>query len=171
MLVALKSERELRAYARDGSAATHLVKTWHILAASGGSGPKLCEGDSQVPEGIYRIESLNPNSRFHVGLRVGYPNEDDLVQAKADGRDLGALGGDIMIHGSDVSIGCLAIGDAAIEEVFVLTARTGVSRVEVLLCPGLSPQTFACIDATPWVVARYRLLSERLALIDAELAK
>jgi len=103
------------------------------LAASGESGPKLREVDKQVPEGIYRIESLNPNSAFHVSLRVGYPNESDRLRAKAEGRT--NLGGDIMIHGGAASIGCLAVGDQAAEDFFVLAADVGVENITVILTP------------------------------------
>ncbi|MGH7132630.1 MAG: L,D-transpeptidase family protein [Phycisphaerales bacterium] len=169
ILVGLKRERELRAYVPDGNGAMRLAKAWPILAASGGPGPKLREGDCQVPEGTYRIESLNPNSRFHVALRVGYPNDEDLAQAKIDGRGTSTLGGDIMIHGSDVSIGCLAMGNGAIEEVFLLAARTGIERIEVVLCPGASPLRFIGETTPAWLAARYRLLAERLYAIDAGL--
>ena len=73
------------------------------------------EGDKQVPEGFYRIELLNPNSRYHLSLRVNYPNADDIERAREDRRDLLNLGGDIMIHGGAESIGCIAIGNPAIE--------------------------------------------------------
>ena len=76
---------------------------------SGRLGPKLKEGDRQVPEGLYRVESLNPNSRYHLSLRVNYPNEQDKSYGRLDGRN--NLGTDIMIHGKDCSIGCLAMGD------------------------------------------------------------
>jgi murein L,D-transpeptidase YafK len=109
------------------------LKTYPVLAASGGIGPKLREFDSQVPEGLYDIESLNPNSRYHLSLRVGYPNAEDRRHAKSDGRT--NLGGDIMIHGSNVSIGCLAMGDPASEELFVLAALAGPSNVKVILSP------------------------------------
>ena len=94
-----------------------------ILAASGVSGPKR-EGDKQVPEGFYRIELLNPNSRYHLSLRVNYPNADDLERARQDGRALSTLGGDIMIHGGSASIGCLALGDPAVGEAL----RSGRAR-------------------------------------------
>src|SRR5204863_8498878 len=62
-----------------------------------------------ISEGIYPIESLNPNSRFHLSLRIGYPNAFDRAQAAKEKRT--NLGGDIMIHGNSVSIGCLAMGE------------------------------------------------------------
>ena len=70
---------------------------------------KLKEGDGQVPEGIYHIDSLNPNSMFHLSIRLDYPNSFDKQQGKIDGRK--ELGSDIMIHGNTCSSGCLAIGD------------------------------------------------------------
>jgi hypothetical protein len=132
-LVALKTERVLQVYAVDKSGRNHWIRSYPILAASGIPGPKLQEGDGQVPEGIYPIESLNPNSRFHVALRVGYPNAFDRSQAKKDGRT--ELGGDIMIHGSSVSIGCLAMGDETAEDLFVLAADTGLPNVTVIIAP------------------------------------
>ena len=132
-LIGLKAEKRLELWAPDASGRPRLVKAYPILAASGVAGPKLREGDQQVPEGIYAIESLNPNSRFHLALRVNYPNADDRRRAQADGRT--QLGGDIMIHGSNASIGCLAMGDPASEELFVLAALAGHQNVRVILSP------------------------------------
>jgi murein L,D-transpeptidase YafK len=132
-LVALKTEQVLQVYAVEKSGRSHWIHAYPILAASGVPGPKLQEGDGQVPEGIYPIESLNPNSRFHVALRVGYPNAFDRSQAERDGRT--KLGGDIMIHGSSVSVGCLAMGDVAAEDLFVLAADTGLPNVTLIIAP------------------------------------
>jgi hypothetical protein len=132
-LIGLKAEKRLELWAPDAAGQPRLIKAYPILAASGGAGPKLREGDRQVPEGLYAIESLNPNSRFHLALRVNYPNADDRRRAQADGRT--QLGGDIMIHGSNASIGCLAMGDPAAEELFVLAALTGPANIQVILSP------------------------------------
>lgn len=132
-LVGLKQEKLLEVWVSgDGDGFRHL-KTYRILASSGTLGPKLKEGDMQVPEGLYRIESLNPNSRFHLALRVNYPNKFDKAKGKLDGRD--NLGCDIMIHGRSSSIGCLAMGDEAAEELFVLAAQTGIDKISVVLSP------------------------------------
>jgi hypothetical protein len=134
-LLAFKSERRLEVYASQDEAEPRFVCHYQILAASGVSGPKLREGDKQVPEGFYRIELLNPNSRYHLSLRVNYPNVDDIERARKDGRDLLNLGGDIMIHGGAASLGCLAIGDPAIEDLFVLIARVGLDNVHLIIAP------------------------------------
>lgn len=133
-LVGLKDRRLLLVYAR-GAAGTswRLVRSHQVLAASGGPGPKLAEGDHQVPEGEYRVSFLNPNSRFHVSLRLDYPNAFDRAMAARDGRT--RLGGDIMIHGSSVSVGCLAMGDEVAEDLFVLAAAMGPDKVRVLIAP------------------------------------
>lgn len=133
ILVGLKKEKQLQVYASSDGQSPHFIRSFPILAASGKMGPKLREGDLQVPEGVYRIESLNPNSAFHLALRVSYPSEGDRAQAAHEGRT--NLGGDIMIHGSNASIGCLAMGDEAAEDLFVLTAQTGIEHTSVLLCP------------------------------------
>ena len=134
-LLAFKSERRLEVYASQDEAEPRFVCHYQILAASGVSGPKLREGDKQVPEGFYRIELLNPNSRYHLSLRVNYPNLFDIQVAHAEGRDRANLGSDIMIHGGAVSAGCLAVGDPAIEELFLLAARVGLDNVELVIAP------------------------------------
>lgn len=136
VLVGYKAERRLDVHAPDATGRLRRVLGYPILAASGGPGPKRREGDLQVPEGFYRIESLNPNSRFHLSLRVNYPNAEDTARARDEGRDLATLGGDIMIHGGAASVGCLAMGDPAAEDLFVLAQRTGLENVDLILTPG-----------------------------------
>lgn len=132
-LVALKDEKVLELYARQKGGQWTFIHSYPVLAASGVSGPKLRQGDKQVPEGVYQISFLNPNSRYHVSLRVNYPNSFDRQMAQADGRK--DLGGDIMIHGKAVSVGCLAIGDEAAEELFVLAARAGLKNIKLVIAP------------------------------------
>ncbi len=167
-IVALKDERVLQIHARSDGPDTgwrHL-HTYPILGASGAPGPKLIEGDRQVPEGIYPIESLNPNSRFHLSLRVGYPNRADVERGRADGRQ--RLGGDIMIHGGNASIGCIAIGDDAIERLFVLAADVGVEQIRVVIVPEDLRRRDAVEvaggirDAPGWLPELYRELAEEL---------
>ena len=133
VLVGLKQEKLLEVYAAGTNQSPVFIHTYPILAASGTPGPKLVEGDKQVPEGIYPVDFLNPNSKFHLALRLGYPNEFDRAQAAKEGRD--NLGGDIMIHGGEASVGCLAMGDEAAEDLFVLVADAGVANVKVILSP------------------------------------
>ncbi len=70
---------------------------------------------------------------FHLSLRINYPNEFDRQQAKHENRT--NLGGDIMIHGSNASIGCLAMGDEVAEDLFILAAETGIENMSVILSP------------------------------------
>ena len=162
-LVGLKTEKILQVYANDSTGAPRFVRSYPIRAASGHLGPKLREGDGQVPEGIYPIESLNPNSRFHLALRVGYPNAFDREQAAKDGRT--NLGGDIMIHGNSVSVGCLAMGDEAAEDLFVLAGDTGLKSVTVILTPvdfreGKSVPRSAQLPG--WTESLYQTIRSRL---------
>ncbi len=108
-------------------------RVYEMTAFSGRLGPKLREGDGQIPEGIYGIEYLNPNSLYHLSLKVSYPNAEERARAKKEGRT--NLGGDIMIHGRNVSVGCVAIGDEAIEEVFYLVNAVGRKNVKVIIAP------------------------------------
>jgi hypothetical protein len=156
-LLALKRERRLEVHAASADGPWCRLAAYPVLAASGGPGPKLRAGDNQVPEGLYRIVALNPNSRFHVSLRVDYPDEEDRAQALPADRD--RLGGDIMIHGGRASIGCLAMGDPAIEEIFTLVARCGTAGADTLILPHdlrVDPRFPA--DAPPWMAARYQRL-------------
>lgn len=156
-LVGLKQERALEVWVSDESGEFRLLETFPILGASGTLGPKLAEGDGQVPEGLYTIESLNPNSLFHLALRVNYPNSFDKTKGKLDSR--AHLGSDIMIHGGAQSIGCLAMGDQAAEDLFVLAAETGIEHIAVILSPvdfrvrGLPPRLPLMPSWTPELYA------------------
>lgn len=161
-LVALKDERRLELWAESPARERVRVRSWPILAASGTAGPKLRQGDLQVPEGIYRIDRLNPNSAYHLSLGLDYPNASDRARAARDGRT--RLGGDIFIHGKDVSIGCLAIGDPAIEELFWLAATAGRRAFTVLLAPtDLRRNPPPRLAAVPWTADLYRELGRELA--------
>jgi hypothetical protein len=133
VLVGLKWEGRLEVWVSDGGAGFKRLRTYPILGASGTLGPKLEDGDEQVPEGVYRVESLNPNSMFHPSLRLDYPNDFDREKGRLDGRR--DLGTDIMIHGSDRSVGCIAMGDEAAEDLFILAAETGIDNILVIISP------------------------------------
>lgn len=132
-IVAIKDEKVLELHARPAGGSWTFIHRYPVLAASGVTGPKLRRGDKQVPEGVYGISFLNPNSRYHVALRVNYPNAFDRRMGAKDGRK--DLGGDIMIHGKAASVGCLAIGDEAAEEIFVLAAQTGLPNIKLVIAP------------------------------------
>lgn len=89
-------------------------KTYPICAYSGDLGPKLKEGDRQSPEGIYSVSAslLNPNSSYHLSFNLGFPNAYDTFH--------GRTGSFLMVHGRCVSIGCYAMTDPAIEEIYLL---------------------------------------------------
>jgi len=133
VFVGVKQEKKLEVWACGANEQFKLIRTYPILGASGRLGPKLREGDRQVPEGIYRIEWLNPNSRYHLSMRINYPNEFDRACAKEENRT--NLGGDIMIHGRSASIGCMAMGNEAAEDLFILAAETGIEKITVILTP------------------------------------
>lgn len=132
-LIAIKDEKVLELHVRQAGGTWTPIHRYRVMAASGGLGPKLRQGDKQVPEGLYSIAFLNPNSAYHVSLAVNYPNTFDREMAKLEGRQ--KLGGDIMIHGKNLSAGCLAMGDEAVEEIFVLAAQTGLQNVKLIIAP------------------------------------
>jgi len=95
-----------------------LFKTYKICAMAGSLGPKRMAGDYQVPEGFYYINEFNPRSLYHLSLGLNYPNASDKMLC-----DLSQPGGDIYIHGSCVTTGCIPITDGQIEELYVLAAH------------------------------------------------
>ena len=114
---AFKEERQLELFVQDSeSGEFKLFRTYPVAASSGTLGPKLAEGDGQVPEGFYFVppSMMRPDSRYHLAFNIGFPNAYDRAHKRT--------GSFIMIHGNDVSIGCLAMTDAKIEEIFTLGA-------------------------------------------------
>jgi murein L,D-transpeptidase YafK len=95
-----------------------LFKTYKVCALAGTLGPKRMEGDYQVPEGFYYINEFKHNSAFHLSLGLNYPNASDKVLA-----DPGEPGGDIYIHGSCVTTGCIPITNPQIEELYILASH------------------------------------------------
>ena len=132
-LIAFKDSKELEIWASNEDRIFKFITSYNVKAASGILGPKLTEGDKQVPEGIYKIEGFNPNSSYHLSMKLNYPNAFDLQHAKNEGRSF--PGTNIFIHGRSASIGCLAMGDPVIENLFYLVHATGLSNTQVIISP------------------------------------
>lgn len=115
-LRAFKQERELELWAGKRGKPLVLVKTYPFCAASGELGPKRKEGDLQVPEGLYEVPEFNPGSSYHLSMKISYPNASDRV--RSDPKQPGGL---IYLHGNCASIGCIAIEDGPIEEVYLIS--------------------------------------------------
>ncbi len=92
-----------------------LFKTYSVCALAGSLGPKRLQGDYQVPEGFYYINEFKPNSNYHMSLGINYPNVSDKIITQGSNP-----GGDIYIHGSCVTVGCIPIQDPQIEELYLL---------------------------------------------------
>lgn len=140
----------------------YLLKKYNFTGFSGSLGPKLKEGDRQIPEGVYTISYLNPNSSYHLSLKVNYPNEFDKEKAKTDGRT--NLGGDIFIHGKNVTIGCVPLGDVAIEEVFLLAEKAVNNQINVIISPIDFRQNkpFPTINSITWEDELYQQINTEL---------
>ncbi|UXI69801.1 L,D-transpeptidase family protein [Tahibacter amnicola] len=127
-----KRERELELWVAGKGGRYALFRTYPICTFSGRLGPKTKQGDGQAPEGFYRVArgQLNPASAYHLAFNLGYPNAYDRAHAYT--------GDYLMVHGQCVSIGCYAMGDAAIEEIYTLVEaalRGGQPAVEVQAFP------------------------------------
>ncbi|MHB8879822.1 MAG: L,D-transpeptidase family protein [Myxococcaceae bacterium] len=167
-LRAFKSEKELEVWAGPKGKPLTRVKTIPFCYASGEVGPKRVRGDSQVPEGFYSIDRFNDQSSYLLALRVSYPNESDRVLGVK-----GHLGGDIYIHGSCVSIGCIAIEDGPIQELYLmaLDARDAGASIPIAIFPRrLDDAGLAALEkephATPELVSFWKGLQPGYQLFE-----
>ena len=129
-IVVEKSARRLAVF-RDGNR----MKTYRIAVGRNPVGAKQEEGDMKTPEGMYKIDSRNPQSSFHLALHLSYPTDEDDKRAAAHGVSAGS---DIMIHGipngrgwigafhrwKDWTAGCIAVTDEEIEELWRVTPES-----------------------------------------------
>ncbi len=138
-----------------------LVATFAVTKGSGGPGPKRIQGDAQVPEGFYEVDRFNPKSLFHLSLGLNYPNTSDRILSNHE-----RPGGDIFIHGKCVSIGCLPLGDTAIEEAYLAALDSRTRPVRVHIFP-------ARMDAPDWPAWRDEQTKQKpaLAAFWAQLAR
>ena len=127
-----KEESVLEVWKADKSGRYALLTTYDICKWSGKLGPKHQEGDRQAPEGFYRVgkKQLNPNSRHHLAFNIGFPNAYD--------RQLGRTGSELMVHGGCSSLGCYAITDESVDQVYAIVEAAldrGQEAVDVHLFP------------------------------------
>ncbi|MBN2432672.1 MAG: hypothetical protein JXQ27_14445, partial [Acidobacteria bacterium] len=156
-LRAFKREAQLEVWgAATASSPFRLIAAYPVCAASGTLGPKRHQGDLQVPEGVYHVDRFNPASRFHLSLGIDYPNRSDRIR-----KDRPDPGGDIFIHGSCVTIGCLPITDEGIRELYILAVEArnaGQRRIPVHIFP-----TRLDDPGWAWLQDRYADQPDRLA--------
>ncbi|MCP4820102.1 MAG: murein L,D-transpeptidase [Shimia sp.] len=143
-----KEEALLELWSETADGTYALFRSYAICNYSGDLGPKLREGDRQSPEGFYSVSksALNPNSQFHLSFNLGFPNAFDRSQ--------GRTGSYLMVHGDCVSVGCYAMTDAAIEEIYVTleaALRNGQQSVPVHAFPfKITPKRMAQAADNSW---------------------
>ncbi len=151
MLRAFKQEEELELWAESGATGRWVkVARYPIAAASGDLGPKRRRWDQQVPEGFYRVDGFNGASRYHLSLHVDYPNASDRILGNRR-----HPGNNIFIHGDEVSSGCIAVGDRAIEQLYLVALDSTAAGREVLV------QVLPCRFSSPACARRLAALSRR----------
>jgi murein L,D-transpeptidase YafK len=144
-----KREHKLELWLRRSDGRYALFRDYDICKFSGELGPKLKEGDRQSPEGFYRVaqSQLNPNSRHHLSFNLGFPNAFD--------RQLGRTGSALMVHGGCSSIGCYAITDASVDEVYAVVEaalNNGQDAVDVHVFPfRMTAAALAAEGGNTWV--------------------
>ncbi|ADG70476.1 L,D-transpeptidase family protein [Brachyspira murdochii] len=134
LITAYKQEDILEIYAKNKNDKTYKkIAEYKIAAKSGILGPKRMEGDLQVPEGFYYIDRFNPASSYYLSLGINYPNEADRKKSNAK-----RLGGDIFIHGANVTIGCMPMTDDKIKEIYlyaIYAKDNGQNKIPVYIFP------------------------------------
>ncbi|WP_020004207.1 L,D-transpeptidase family protein [Brachyspira innocens] len=134
LITAYKQEDILEIYAKNKNDKTYKkIAEYKIAAKSGILGPKRMEGDLQVPEGFYYIDRFNPASSYYLSLGINYPNEADRKKSNAK-----KLGGDIFIHGANVTIGCMPMTDDKIKEIYlyaIYAKDNGQNKIPVYIFP------------------------------------
>jgi murein L,D-transpeptidase YafK len=133
LFIAYKANKKLEIYVGNPEKQMSLFKTYDVCAQSGDIGPKYKSGDNQTPEGYYYIDRFNPASNFHLSLGLNYPNKADKIRSNASD-----LGGDIFIHGNCVSIGCLAMTDESIKEIYtlaIMARNSNQMKIPVIIAP------------------------------------
>lgn len=144
-----KEERELELWMRDDMGGRYILfKKWPVASyGMAGLGPKVKEGDGKAPEGFYHVAArqLKPDSKYHLAFNLGYPNSFDQFHKRS--------GSALMVHGSNVSIGCYAMTDPVIEVIYLLAdaALRGKRQDEI------------AVQCFP-----FRMTGERLARAEAE---
>ena len=133
-LQAFKHERVIAIWVKNKAEKKYqLLGEMPFCAGSGKLGPKNQQGDKQIPEGFYFIDRFHPESKYYLSLGLNYPNAADKARSKAAN-----LGGDIFIHGKCLSLGCIAITDEGIKELYVLTVeahQNGQREIPVHIFP------------------------------------
>lgn len=109
-----KKEAELEIWKRNGDGRFVYIKTFPICRWSGQLGPKQRPGDRQTPEGFYPVgpTQMNPNSHYYLSFDTGFPNAYDKAH--------GASGSAVMVHGTCSSMGCFAMTDAQVGEIYAI---------------------------------------------------
>lgn len=134
LMLAYKEEGRLKLYAKSPEEGQYrFLKAYDICRKSGNLGPKRKSGDRQVPEGFYHIDRFNPASQFLLSLGLNYPNTADRIKSDADN-----LGGDIFIHGSCVTVGCLPMTNDKIREIYLYASyakNNGQAKIPVYIFP------------------------------------
>lgn len=160
-----KREKRLEVWLQAATGRYGLFRGYDICTYSGELGPKLKEGDRQAPEGFYRVgqKQLNPNSRHHLSFNLGFPNAYD--------RQLGRTGSALMVHGGCSSVGCYAIGDDSVDEVYAMVEAAlerGQDAVDVHVFPFRLTATALAVEGDSTWLGYWRNLKQGYDLFEAE---
>ncbi|SMQ68575.1 Murein L,D-transpeptidase YafK [Devosia lucknowensis] len=164
MIRVFKESSELEVWKRTGSGQYALLKIYPICKWSGALGPKVKEGDYQSPEGFYDVTPamMNPKSSYYLSFNVGFPNKFDQAW--------GRTGSYLMIHGDCLSVGCYAMTDDGIKEIYAMVRESfkgGNGTVPLQLLPFRMTEANLARHAASPHAGFWRNLKEGTDLFDA----
>lgn len=134
LIIVFKHESILNVWLKAKSQSRYKhFKTYNFSAVSGNLGPKIKEGDLQIPEGFYHIQAFNPQSKYHLSLGLNYPNKVDEWRSGKN-----KPGSEIYLHGGNETQGCMPLTDDKIKEVYILAIEAknnGQTQIPVYIFP------------------------------------
>jgi murein L,D-transpeptidase YafK len=144
VIIVYKKEEELQLWAVNSPGNKYIyINTYDFCASSGLPGPKRALGDMQIPEGFYFIDRFNPESNFHLSLKINYPNKSDKLLGNKN------PGGSIFLHGNCITIGCVPLTDDKIKELYICAVEAmnnGEEKIPVYIFPSkLSNENYTAL--------------------------
>jgi TonB family protein len=167
-LVCLKEENLLLVFAARAAGKWKQVKCYSLVSRSGVQGPKLKEGDMQVPEGYYKITGLD--AMTHLALLVNYPSATDRARARLDRRS--NPGSNIQIHAGSHSTGCLVLTSDDTAELLTLAHDVGCAGIDLIIAPCNLITEKPSVDFTKqpeWLPGLYKELRKTLSVFPVQL--
>ena len=162
-ILVLKREKQVELWGKFSNGKWKKLNYYVILAITEDQGPKIHKDDKKTPEGIYDISSMDLNTPYYLAVNLKFPSEADIAIAKNEGRDPETLNGRFMIHGIAFTRNNIMLSNGALDEIFYMLAKVGLSKAKILILPYDFRKYDLPGSVTPeWIQARYKLMKDEM---------